>query len=314
MSNATEIRGNIFNVQHFSTQDGPGIRTTIFFKGCPLGCLWCSNPESQKTSIEIAHRDSLCFACGDCVEICKQDAITLTTDENNKQKIQIDREKCTDCGECIDVCTAGALQRYGRFMSLGEVFEEVKKDELYYSNSDGGVTASGGEPLGQAEFVYHLFRRLRSIGIHTTLDTSGYASTDTLKRVLSETDLVLYDLKIMNGSHHRQYIKVENEGILRNAETASATGTPMIIRIPFILQINEWKDWEANLIETARFVSKLNQKLHVDLLPFHRMGENKYKMLDRQCHLNAVSPPTEEQQQKAIAIFNQHGLDCAIQR
>lgn len=303
--------GSIFNIQHFSTQDGPGIRTTVFFKGCPLSCLWCSNPESQNANPEIAHRDTLCFGCGDCLKACAPEAITLSNVENGKYEITVDRKKCTDCGACIDVCSAGVLKNYGRSMSVIEVFEEVKRDELYYSNSEGGVTASGGEPLTQADFVYELFRLSRRIGIHTTLDTCGYADTDTVKKVLSETDLVLYDLKIMNPSQHRQYTKRDNEVILRNAETIASMRIPMIIRIPLVPGIN---DWEENLKETARFVSKLNNNLHVDLLPYHRLGENKYKMLDQRYQLNSVTPPTDDQQRKAIEIFEQYGLDCAIQR
>ncbi len=304
------LKGSIFNIQHFSTQDGPGIRTTVFFKGCPLGCLWCSNPESQRSCPEIAHRDSFCFGCGDCVKACVPEAITLRPAEEGKYKIDIDRDRCTNCGTCIDACTAGVLKTYGQYMPLEDVFEEVKKDELYYSNSEGGVTASGGEPLAQSDFVYELFRLSRRVGIHTTLDTCGDASPSSLKRVLHETDLVLFDLKTMNSAEHARYTKRDNEAILCNAKIVVSMRVPMIIRVPLIPGMT---DSAKNLIETADFVSRLDDTLHIDLLPYHRLGQNKYKMLDRQYLLNDVMSPTEDEQRAAEELFKHRGLDCAIQ-
>lgn len=310
MKSLTIVTGTVFNIQRFSIQDGPGIRTTVFLKGCPLGCLWCSNPESQNSTPEVAHRDSLCTGCGDCLKACAPEAISLNSSEG-ASKVKIDREKCTNCGKCVDVCTIGALKAYGQIMSVDEVFDEVRRDIAFYQNSGGGVTAGGGEPLSQADFVAELFRRCRRIGIHTTLDTSGYARVSALEKVLAETDLVLFDLKLMNSRQHRRFTGRYNGVILRNARLVIAQGVPMIIRIPLIPGIN---CYEENLGEIARFVSGLDNNLHIDLLPYHRLGESKYTMLDRAYKLNDVKPPDGEQLQKAVEIFKEYGLDCAIEK
>lgn len=310
MKSGATLTGMVFNIQRFSIQDGPGIRTTVFFKECPLRCLWCSNPESQSPFPEVAHRDSLCTGCGDCLKVCDQEAISVTTSDG-AFAITIDRERCTNCGKCIDACTVGALRFYGQTMSIDEVFDEARRDMDFYSNSGGGVTAGGGEPLRQADFVAEWFRRCRGIGIHTVLDTCGYARVSALEKVLPETDLVLFDLKLMNGQYHKRFTGKNNEVILRNARLVVARGVPMIARLPLIPGIN---DSEEHLVETARFVSGLDSKLHVDLLAYHRLGETKYKMLDKDYQLAETVSPSEEQLQKAVEIFKQHGLDCDIQR
>jgi pyruvate formate lyase activating enzyme len=241
--------------------------------------------------------------------MCAPGAISMSSSKG-AFNIEIDRGKCTNCGKCIDICTVGALKVYGQYMSLNEVFDEVRKDMDFYSNSGGGVTAGGGEPLRQADFVAELFRRCRRIGIHTTLDTCGYARDSTLKKVLTETDLVLFDLKLMNSKQHRQFTKRDNWVIHRNALLVVAERTPMIIRIPLIPGIN---DSEENLRESARFVSELDNKLPVNLLSYHRFGVNKYKMLDRDYQGIDLRPPNEEQLQKAMGIFQQRGLNCIIE-
>jgi pyruvate formate lyase activating enzyme len=309
VGSSTIVTGSIFNIQRFSIQDGPGIRTTVFLKGCPLKCLWCSNPESQRTVPEIAHRDSLCNGCEKCLEVCAEKAISLRLSDE-KYEIKIDRERCNSCGKCVEVCTAGALKVYGQIMSIDEVFDEVRRDSQFYANSEGGVTAGGGEPLLQADFVAELFHLCKRMGIHTALDTCGYASISVLEKVLAETDLVLFDLKMMNGRQHRRFTKMDNRIILRNARLILAKGLPMIIRIPLIPGIT---DSEENLVETADFISELDNKLHVDLLPYHRFGESKYKMLDRDYELTGMGSNSKEQLQRAAEIFEQRGLDCAIQ-
>ncbi|MFC1847642.1 glycyl-radical enzyme activating protein [Chloroflexota bacterium] len=305
----TKVTGNVYNIQRFSIQDGPGIRTTVFLKGCPLRCVWCSNPESHKLLPEVAHRDSLCTGCRRCLEVCSEEAISVASSDG-AFAVKIDREKCTNCGKCIGACIAGALKFYGQCMSVDEVFDEIKRDSLFYSNSGGGITIGGGEPLMQADFVTELFHRCRRIGIHTTLDTSGYASVSALEKVVAETDLVLYDLKLMSSKQHKQFTGKDNKVILRNAHLVIAKGVPMIIRIPLIPGINDSKE---NLGETASFVSELDNKLHTDLLPYHRFGESKYKMLDSYYELNGFKSPSREQVQIALEIFKQYGVDCAIQ-
>jgi pyruvate formate lyase activating enzyme len=303
------VQGRVFNIQRFSIEDGPGIRTTVFLKGCPLQCLWCSNPESQNPFPEIAHSDSLCNGCGKCVEVCPEQAIILGSGES-KEKIKIDRGKCNNCGKCIEACIFGALKFYGQTMSVDEVFDEVKKDMGFYSNSGGGVTASGGEPLSQADFVAELFRRCREEGIHTAIETCGYYNVSAAKKVFAETDLVMFDLKLMNRLQHKRVTGKYNDLIHRNIRSLVDRGVPTIIRIPVIPGIN---DSEENLAEIARFVQKLDKKLPVELLRYHRFGVSKYKMLDRDYQLTNLEPPPQEQLQKSVEIFKKYGLDCALQ-
>lgn len=303
------LSGIVFNIQRFSTEDGPGIRTTVFLKGCPLRCLWCSNPESQSYTKQVAHRDSLCNGCGSCIKVCFLDAISVCP-SGGSFKIRIDRKKCNNCGKCVDVCIAGAIQFYGRSMTIEEVFNEVRKDRGYYSKSQGGVTVSGGEPLSQADFVVEFLRRCRKTGIHTTLDTCGYCSSSTLYKVLDLVDLVLFDVKIMNRRQHKQLTEKDNSVILRNARLIAFKGVPMIIRVPLIPGIN---DSEDNLNEIAHFISELDNTLHVDLLPYHRFGENKYEMLDMEYQLKNVRPADNEKIHWCQEIFKRYGLNCTVQ-
>lgn len=304
------ITGRVFNIQRFSIQDGPGIRSTVFLKECPLRCVWCSNPESQNPFPEVAHRDSLCNGCGRCLDVCVPGAIRLNSG-NSPEKITIDRKKCTNCARCIETCTVGAMKIFGQTMSVDEVFDEVRRDIAFYQRSEGGVTCSGGEPLCQPEFVTELFRRCHAMGIRTAIDTCGYASVSDLEKVLTETDFVLYDLKLRDNRAHRKFIKKYNTVILRNAKIVIAKGVPMVIRIPFIPGIT---DAEENLTAIARFVHELGYRGHVDLLPYHRLGENKYTMLDRVYELKDAKSPEEEQLQRAMEVFKRFNLDCAIQR
>jgi pyruvate formate lyase activating enzyme len=299
------VTGRIFNIQRFSVQDGPGIRTTVFMKGCPLVCPWCSNPESQRRGPELGHIDSLCNDCGLCLEACDRDAISLA-----EKKISVDRRACDDCGRCVEVCTPGALKMFGRESSLDEVFAEIRRDELYYRNSGGGVTASGGEPLRQARFVAALFERCRSAGIHTALDTCGYSPRPELEKVLEHTDLVLFDLKLIDGQTHLEMVEVPNDGILGNARAVMEWGVPLLVRIPLIPGVT---DTDENLGEAVRFVRQLGEGVRaVNLLPYHRFGLSKYQMLDSECPLDGLLPPSEEKLRGIVERFESLNLECEI--
>jgi pyruvate formate lyase activating enzyme len=298
------LRGVVFNIQRFSIQDGPGIRTTVFMKGCPLRCPWCSNPESQNPFPEVGHSDTLCNECGRCIEVCEVQAISLT--DNG---IKINRKTCTNCGKCIEVCTPGALKFYGKEMSVEEVYQEVIRDTLFYRNSGGGVTAGGGEPLFQADFVAELFKRCQDAGIHTCMDSCGYATPSAWKKVLPYTNLVLFDMKLKDTSAHRRVIGKSNGKILSNLKLVAEAGVPVIVRIPVIPGIN---DSEENIADTARYVAGINGLREVNLLPYHRFGEGKYAMLDRRYRLSELRPPTDSQLEELRNIFKSFELDCEI--
>ncbi len=293
----------IFNIQRYSVQDGPGVRTTVFMKGCPLRCLWCSNPESQNTSPQISHRNTLCTKCGRCLDACPQNAISLS-----QAGIRINRSKCDDCGICVPVCYPGALEVLGREATVEEALAEAKKDALFYRNSGGGITVSGGEPLGQPEFVADLLRRCQDAGLHTTIDTSGYAPLAALEAVLKYTDLVLFDVKHLKNDPHRKATAVSNRQVLANALAVARAGVSMIMRLPLIPGIN---DGEDNVRSTARFAQELGVR-RLDLLPYHRFGISKYTNLDRRYRLDGmVSPPDEVVNQFRDDIESM-GLECRI--
>ena len=297
------LMGRIFNIQRFSIQDGPGIRTTVFFKGCPLRCVWCSNPESQDSSFEIAHRNSVCKKCGRCVEACPEKAISL-----GEKGTGINREICTECGKCIETCPFGVYRYYGETKSLEDVYKEVTRDKPFYDNSSGGITTSGGEPLMQADFVAGLFKRCQENNIQTCLDTCGYADGTAWKKVLPYTNLVLYDLKMMDNAAHKKWTGKPNDTILNNMRMVTEFGTPLIVRIPVIPGIN---DSEENMKSTASFVEELGPR-EVNLLPYHRFGQSKYTMLDRRYRLSDLKRPENSELETLANIFINRNLQCKI--
>lgn len=296
-------KGCIFDIQRFSIQDGPGIRTTVFFKGCPLSCWWCSNVESQYLFPEVAIQNSLCNKCGNCLKTCKNKAITIVD-----AGIKIDRKLCTNCANCIPVCLPEALKVYGFEVPVEEVINEVKRDEPYYRNSGGGVTASGGEPLSQIDFLVGLFRSCQMNGLHTTLDTSGYAKIGSLIKALEYTNLVLYDLKHMDSAAHRKFTGVPNELILENARLVVSRAVPIIFRIPLIPGYN---DSDENIRACAEFASELGVN-EIDLLPYHRFGANKYRMLGLRYKLGKLPSAVREQLERPKQIIEGTGLACTI--
>jgi len=303
------MTGKILNIQRFSTEDGPGIRTTVFFKGCPLRCVWCSNPESQEREEEIAHRDSLCIGCGTCMEVCPARAIEAWP-ESEGLGVSIDRSRCTRCGECVKACVHGAMITYGSTMTVGEVFAEVMKDSSYYKTSGGGVTASGGEPLMQADFVAELFRQCRRMGIHTALETSGYGSRDACMTVCREADLVLFDLKVLDPAEHKRLTGRTNEVILRNFEWLVESGVPVRVRVPVIPGEN---DDAANIKAIAGYVAESDHDIQVDIIPYHGYGEGKYLMLGREYELSGLSRPNDHYLENIAKIFEDRGLVCSVQ-
>ena len=300
----SEITGQVFNIQHFSTEDGPGVRTTVFLQGCPLKCLWCANPESQKAVRQLAHRSALCIKCGTCIKNCPNGALSV-----KDSVISIDRNKCVSCGRCTDVCPSRAMFFDGEKKTADEVFAEILRDKGFYTASGGGVTCSGGECMTQADFVGEIFRRCREEGIHTALDTCGYFDPENIEKVLPYTDLVLYDIKMMDSAKHKELTGCGNELILDNLRRIVEYPAKVYIRIPVI---PEYNDSVNELTEIARFVKDLDPSLHVDLLPYHRFGTAKYEMLGIPYQLNGVTSPDEEQKESYKRIFINLGLDCVM--
>ena len=300
-----DVKGLVFNIQGYSVQDGPGIRTTVFLTGCPLKCQWCSNIESQASSPQLAFIRKLCTLCGRCVQACPEGAISINWDD-----VKVERNLCTYCGKCVEVCHPAALKIWGEEISVGEALQEVKKDRPFYENSGGGVTLSGGEPLNQPRFALALLQLCHKIGIHTCLDTCGFADPHTLEKALKYTDLVLYDLKHMDSTSHQQLTGVPNQLILDNAKLIADERIPMIIRVPLIPMIN---DSEENISSIAAFTRSLRSVHQIDLLPYHRFGISKYEALDHTYALSSLPSPGKEAVERAKHIIvEQFNLQCNI--
>ncbi|MGD0037829.1 MAG: glycyl-radical enzyme activating protein [Bacteroidota bacterium] len=292
------MTGLIFNIQRFSVYDGMGIRTTVFFKGCPLHCSWCHNPESLSLVREIALRSDRCIQCGDCMAICKNGAIYR---ENGSYVIH--RERCLRCGECVDVCVADARALVGREMTVEEVMKEIRADASFFNQSGGGVTFSGGEPLLQHEFLLALLETCRMEGIHTTVDTTGFTSATILKSIAENTDLFLYDLKLFNDAMHREYTGVSNQIIFQNLKLLADWNKKVVIRIPLIPSLN---DDEENIRALGAFVASLQKIQEIHLLPYHRSGIDKYQRIGMEYTLVTLAIPNHEMLQSAERMLKQY--------
>ncbi len=266
------ITGDIFDIKKYAIHDGPGIRTTVFFKGCPLYCRWCHNPEGIEKKSQRFFRSNRCIDCRECEVACPENAITGT-----QKALLWDASRCAFCETCAQRCPSGAVTFIGKTWSVDEVIAEIEKDILFYDESEGGVTFSGGEPLMQPEFLLELLRKTGKLDLHRTVDTSGYADLKTILRVAEHTDLFLYDLKHMNPEKHRALTGVSNEKILHNLTQLNQFGVDIIIRFPMIPGKN---CDDENITQTANFAASLSHVKKVALLPYHGAGANKYKHLD----------------------------------
>lgn len=278
-------RGIVFNVQKCSIHDGPGIRTLVFLKGCPLRCLWCSNPESQRLEPEIASFHKRCIGCGVCAERCPEEAI-----HQDGALFPIDRNRCDGCLKCVEGCYAGSKQVVGREMTTAEVMTEVLKDRAFYERSGGGVTLSGGEPLAQPEFLLDVLRECRRRGIHTAMETSAHCSFAALGEAARHLDTLFVDLKHMDPERHRRLTGVSNALILANIRRLDRARQRFVIRVPVIPGCN---DGPEQIESTARFCRELESVAGIELLPYHQLGEHKYFNLDEVYSLTGVEPPSE---------------------
>lgn len=287
------IKGLIFNIQRYSVHDGPGIRTLVFIKGCPLRCLWCCNPEGQLSRPELMYFENLCTRCGTCVKVCPYGASVF-----KDGRVVVLRELCRACGECVKVCPNNARRLVGNYVTVDEVLNEVVKDMKFYVRSGGGLTVGGGEPLTQPEFVKELLRRAKEeYYIHTAIETSLYAPTEVVKEVIKYVDYVFVDIKHIDPVRHRELTGVSNELILNNIRLVVnelSDGKEVVIRIPIIPKVNDDKE---NLKGIAEFIKSLKKEVPVELLPYHELGKSKYTALGREYPLDkyvGVSPQSKE--------------------
>jgi pyruvate formate lyase activating enzyme len=303
---APDPKGAVFHIIHGSFVDGPGVRTTVFLKGCPLRCVWCCNPEGQRAEAEIKLTKSKCNACGRCATVCPTDAVVLNKDE--KEKVRIKRNVCTDCGLCINACPTGALAHFGEIMTASQLFEKVRKDDRYYRESGGGVTIGGGEPTSSPFLTYALMKKCQEDGISVAIDTCGYVGSEQGYRILEEADILLYDLKGMNEAKHVDNTGMKNGIILANLKRLAVSGKRIIVRMPLIPGHN---DSLEEVRAASQFLSDLRAVEEIDLLPYHKYGTVKYEELGRTYELQ-IEPPQLEYVDHVKRIFEEHGLKTQI--
>lgn len=273
INNLLKEKGIVFDIQRFSIHDGPGIRTLVFLKGCPLHCLWCCNPESQAFNPELLFDPGKCIGCKACVEACLHGAISVA-----EEKLFFERELCQGCGQCAQVCYSGARAIAGRKMSVEEVMKEISKDFLFYQNSGGGVTLGGGESLAQPDFAAAILEASKKKGLHTAIETAGHVPWVHFEKVLPYTDLFLFDVKHMDPEIHRNFTGKDNTLILANLEKLVRQEVDIIVRTPVVPGFNDAQDQIGAIARFARHIGIY--ELH--LLPYHRLGESKYRLLGRE--------------------------------
>jgi len=286
-----DLRGLITNVQRFSIHDGPGIRTTVFFKGCPLRCFWCHNPETWRKRPEVQVFLERCIGCGECFQRCPQGAHVMVKGNGHEPRRVFRREVCQGCGLCVDTCYAEALVMAGKWWTPEELLEELLRDKPFYDQSNGGITLSGGEPLMQQAFSLRVLQLCREAGLHTAIETAAYCRWEELKELLPWLDLVMMDIKLIDEGRHRAVTGVSNQCILENARRLAATGVPIIVRTPVVPTVN---DDEASICAVARFVQELDHVRYYELMPFHRLAEGKYRSLDIPYEARELEPPSRE--------------------
>ena len=296
--------GLVFDVQRFSLQDGPGIRTTLFLKGCPLACLWCHNPESMTGAPEILVTPDRCIACGACVDACP-----LGLPSGVGGGWALPRASCEACGRCVEACPTGARRLAGQPLTVDEAVEAATRDRVFYDQSGGGVTFSGGEPLWQADFVIACLEVLRARGVHVAVDTCGLVEREVLLRAAASTDLFLYDLKHMDDGAHAEITGASNGRILDNLAALSEAHDQIWVRVPVVPGYN---DAPANLARTAAFAASLPAVRRVSLLPYHGLGERKRERIGTAAAEFDTWTPSPERLRDIAAVFEDAGLHTTI--
>lgn len=277
--------GTVFNIQKFSVNDGPGIRTTVFLKGCPLRCIWCHNPESKSSDAEIFFDVRKCIGCGKCVQICLQNCHTMTDGVHT-----FNRDKCEACGKCTEVCYADSLEKAGEIKSVTQVIDEVMKDKAFYDNSGGGITLSGGEPMMQFEFAFEILRTSKEKGLHTCIETCGFAAEDHYRKIAPYVDIFLFDFKESDSIKHKEFTGVGNELILSNLHMLDSIGSKIVLRCPVIPTLN---DRNEHFDAIASLANSLANVTEINIEPYHPLGSGKAEMLGRDYVLKDLTFPDD---------------------
>jgi len=274
MNRVVDAEGKILKIKRFSVHDGPGIRTTVFLKGCPLNCIWCHTPEGISPDISIWYNENLCIACNQCVEICPNNALDLRM--NSQPYIRIDREKCEVSGECIKICPTNALQFTGKISKVSEIIDEIEKDILFYQTSGGGVTLSGGEPLYQPDFSAEILAACKKRKIHTAIETCLLCERDVIDRILDFIDLFIVDMKLFDQSKHQYFTGKSNTTILENFRYISGSEKNILVRIPLI---PDFTDCDDNKNAIVNFIHEIDRKITIEYINYNPLTENNYKKL-----------------------------------
>jgi pyruvate formate lyase activating enzyme len=315
----TKLTGKFYDIQGFSVHDGPGIRLTLFMKGCPLRCPWCHSPESQAFQTELNWMEIKCVGiekCGNCLNVCPNGAITpgkkkkAVTGDEEMTLVTVDRSKCDNCGKCAEACTSKALYMCGTDYTIDEIMERVRRDIPFFKKSGGGVTVSGGECLCQPEFLLEILKACKAEGIHTAVDTTGFAKWETIEPILPYTDLFLLDIKGVDPELHKRIVGVPNELILENARKIAKAGGKFQIRIPTIPLYN---DSVKAYDDMGKFIKELGDAVEVvQLLPYHSLGTVKWERLQRNAPILEATPPSDELMQARKKQLEDMGLNVII--
>jgi pyruvate formate lyase activating enzyme len=299
--------GILFDIKRFALHDGPGIRTTVFFKGCPLRCKWCQNPEGLTRAPQRVMEPDRCLVdCFACIEACPDRNLSRSS---SKAGVERAGALCSDCGTCAKVCPGDAIREMGRSYTVEEVMKELQGEQVFHEESGGGVTFSGGEPLDQPDFLLALLAQCREAGMHTAVDTSGFAPEAVIRSVAKEADLFLYDLKVFDEGLHREFTGQSNRGILKNLILLNGLAREVQVRVPLVPGMT---DWEGEISGIADFLSRLDPVPGLSLLPYHRFYVNKQKKLGLPDAMQGMDPPAEEQVEQIRQRYEAAGLQVSV--
>lgn len=299
------LKGLILDIKRFSIHDGPGIRTVVFLKGCPLRCIWCSTPDGQNMFPELEYFSYKCTKCGRCIVACPKKAIIQLND-----KIVTLRYKCTLCGKCVEKCLSGARKIVGREMTVREVLNEVEKDMIFYSSSGGGITLSGGDPIMQPEFSAAILKMCKEKGINTCIETSAYGDWGVLAKILAYTDFLYVDIKHIDPLKHKKFTGRSNRKVLKNIRNISKNFyMPVVIRVPIV---PGYTDDIENIKGIALFISRLRKDFKMELLPYHRLGIYRYEALSRPYLLRDLMPPSHDHMKALKEVVESYGIEAII--